>query len=132
MNLSRFAATVAQVAICLALLGCGSVHYKHTSYLEPAKKHGPPPHAPAHGYHHKHGDVALEYDSTLKVYLVGGHSNYYFHDKSYYRATSSGWEITAQFEGPWKTISTKKLPKGLSNSAHAKNGKKKNNKKRGD
>jgi hypothetical protein len=116
---------VALLAICCTLSACGAVRYENTRSVEPAKKHGPPPHAPAHGYRHKHGDVVLVFDSALEMYLVSGRSNYYFHDKHYYRATSSGWEITAHFEGPWKPVSTKKLPKGLRNSVQVKNNKKK-------
>ena len=121
MNLTRIMGSVALVAICCTLSACGTIRYKNTSSVEPAKKHGPPPHAPAHGYRHKDGDVVLVFDSALDVYQVSGRSNYYFHDKHYYRSTSSGWEITTHFEGPWKPISTKKLPKGLRNSVQAKN-----------
>ena len=126
MNLIKIAGSVALIAICCMLSACSTtVQYKDTDSVEAAKKHGPPPHAPAHGYRHKHGDMVLVYDSALEVYLIGGRSNYYFHDKHYYRSTSSGWEITAHFEGPWKPISTKKLPKGLRQSVQVKNKKKK-------
>jgi hypothetical protein len=129
MNLTKIAGVVAIVAICWTISSCSTaVRYTNTGTLEPAKKHGPPPHAPAHGYRHKQGNTVLVFDSALGVYLVDGRSNYYFHDKRYYRATSSGWEITTHIEGPWKPISTKKLPKGLRNSVQVKN--KKNNKKK--
>jgi len=128
MKLNRIVGAVALVAICCAVSACSTVRYKNTTSLEPAKKHGPPPHAPAHGYRHKHGDVDLAYDSALEVYLVSGHSNYYFYDKHYYRTTNSGWEITAHFKGPWKSIATKKLPKGLRSSAKVKKNTKQNKK----
>lgn len=124
MNLSKLVGLVALVAICCTLSACRTaVQYRSTGSVESAKNHGPPPHAPAHGYRHKHGGVVLEYDSALEVYAVSGRSNYYFYKDRYYRTTSSGWEITAQFNGPWKSVSTKKLPKGLRNSG--KNDKKK-------
>ena len=72
----------------------------------------------------------LEFDSTLEVYLVSGHANCYFDDRYYYRVSYIGWEIAAQFEGPWKSISTKKLPKGLRDSDHAKKNKNKNKNKK--
>ena len=129
MNLTKIAGLVALVAICCTLSACGTVRYRNNHSVKHAKKHGPPPHAPAHGYHHKHGNVALEFDSALEVYLVSGHSNYYFHDKYYYWATRCGGQITANCGGPWKAVSSKKLPKGLRNSAHAKKHKKHKNKK---
>ena len=134
MNLSKLVGLVALVAICCTLSACSTaVQYKstgkNTGSVESAKKHGPPPHAPAHGYRHKHDNVVLEYNSALEVYVVSGWSNHYFYKDRYYRTTNSGWEITAKFDGPWTSVSTKKLPKGLRNSGQAKNNNKKNNKK---
>ena len=130
MNLNKFVSSIALVAICFTLSACSnSPRYRNTNgSIETAQKHGPPPHAPAHGYRHKHHNTDLKYDSVLEVYVVAGWSNYYFHEDHYYRSNDNGWEITAQLSGPWTSVSTKKLPKGLRNSAKA-NDKKNNGKK---
>jgi len=130
MNLSKLVGLVILVAICCTLSACSTaVQYKNTGRstesVESAKKNGPPPHAPAHGYRHKHDSVVLEYDTALEVYAVSGWPNHYFYKDRYYRATHSGWEITAKFDGPWKSVATKKLPKGLKKSGHAQNSNKK-------
>ena len=126
MNTTKISGAVVLVALCCALSSCSTtIRHKNTTSVEAAKKNGPPPHAPAHGYRHKHGDVVLVFDSALEVYAVTGHTNYYFHKKHYYRNTSKGWEMTTKFDGKWKSVSTKKLPKGLRSSKHAKSSKKK-------
>jgi len=131
MNLIKFAGAVALVAVCWTLSSCGSsVRYTNTGSVEHAKKHGPPPHAPAHGYRHKHGNTVLVFDSAREVYVVKGHSDHYFHNKHYYRSTKSGWEFTTHLDGPWKPASSKKLPKGLRKSVQVEKGKGKGKKKK--
>ena len=110
----------------LALTSCsGAVRYKKTG--QPAattetavSKKGPPPHAPAHGYRHKQGNVVLVYQSNLGIYAVDGHKGYYFHEGDFYRSHKGKWQMSANFGGPWKKISESKLPKGLNNNQHAK------------
>lgn len=125
MKITTIAGSVALIATCVMFSACSTtVRHTSTRYVRTTKSHGPPPHAPAHGYRHKHGDAVLVYDSTLEVYLVSGRPNHYFHGHHYYRTTSDGWQIAVTFEGPWKPISTKKLPKQLVHSVQAKNNKK--------
>lgn len=92
-----------------------AVVYRHPASTPVAEKRvGPPPHAPAHGYRHKHPDgTRLEYDSRLGVYVVLGHTNLYFSDGMYYRPTSVSWEISAKIGSGWKPVSEKRLPPGL-------------------
>ncbi len=114
MNLSKFAIGVALFAMICAVSACKSrVRYASTGTAVTGKASGPPPHAPAHGYRHKQANgVVLVYESKLGVYVVSGYNNYYY-DKSYYRSRSSGWQIAVNIDGPWKSVSTKKIPRGL-------------------
>jgi hypothetical protein len=124
MNPTKLMSAVAALAMCFTLTACGGVRYTSAGSVQSAKMHGPPPHAPAHGYRHKHGKTVLVYDSTLEVYLVSGRSNYYFWEGHYYRSSSGGWQISVDIDGKWKPVSSKKLPKGLRNSVQVKNNKK--------
>jgi hypothetical protein len=108
----------------------GTARYK-ASVKSPAHtqttvaKKGPPPHAPAHGYRHKHGDVVLVYESSLGVYIVHGYQGHYFSDGNYYRSHKGAWQISVDFGGPWKKISETKVPKSLHGEQHVKVKKKK-------
>jgi len=55
------------------------------------------------------------YDSEIDVYVVSGHTSVYFHKDSYYRQEYGNWQISAQVDGPWKGVPSRKLPKGLKN-----------------
>ena len=116
-------------AACIALWGCsGSVGVKTTTPVVVAEKNipGPPPHAPAHGYRHKHPDgVVLVYDSGLGVYAVSGHAGVYFYEGVYYRTHHGVWESTNHFHGNWRKASAKGLPPGLQEKQVAKSGKEK-------
>ncbi|MEJ2719691.1 MAG: hypothetical protein P8181_00940 [bacterium] len=82
-------------------------------------KHGPPPHAPAHGYRHKHENVVLVFQANLGVYAVDGHQGYYYHEGEFYRLHKGKWQTGAHFNGPWKKTSVSKLPKGLTHTQQA-------------
>lgn len=88
---------------------------------------GPPPHAPAHGYRHKHAHgVELVYDAHLGVYVVAGYTNYYYRDRDFFRFHNEHWQVSASIDGPWKASSNFKLPKGFKEQKVAKkNGHKK-------
>ncbi len=76
--------------------------------------YGPPPHAPAHGYRHKHKHgVKLVFDSNLGVYIVIGYPKHYFYDSRYYRFKDGGWWVSVLLEGRWVSITAAKLPPGL-------------------
>lgn len=124
VNLSYLCLTL--IVVSLSLTSCSrTVRQKKTSQCPPATetvvtKKGPPPHAPAHGYRHKHGNVILVYQSNLGVYAVDGHKNYYFHEGDYYRLRKGEWQMSVYFEGPWRRASEFELPSGLNNARHAK------------
>lgn len=103
----------------------GTVRYKKTgppsaSTEVVVSKKGPPPHAPAHGYRHKHENVVLVFQADLGVYLVDGHKGYYYHEGEFYRSHKGKWQASAHFNGPWKKVSESKLPKNLNGIQHAK------------
>ena len=98
----------------LAVLGCVSHHHGHRPQPPASvRKPGPPPHAPAHGYRHKHRDgIELVFDKKVGVYIVVGHAQIYFHDDHYYRY-SSGWQISTSLKGKWASVRTGHVPPGL-------------------
>lgn len=112
--------------ICITVSACGSkVHYTRT--INPkvtAKRAGPPPHAPAHGYRHKHRDGAeLVYKSGIGVYVVVGHSEHYYYRDKYYRLENGSWEASLHIDGKWAPVPYKKLPPGLRKKNICKKGK---------
>ena len=97
---------IALIVICFAttLPGCNVVKVKtHDGY-------GPPPHAPAHGYRHKHHGHDLEFDSDLGVYVVVGLASLYFIDGVYYKVTSDGWFSSDKPDGGWHAYKKDVLP----------------------
>ena len=103
----------------IAVLGCSrTIVYKsgHPRSTDTVKndRHGPPPHAPAHGYRHKHSNgVVLVYDSDLHVYLVSGYRDVYYYKGFYYRWHNGKWQTTRKVNGPWQRSYAKKVPKHL-------------------
>jgi hypothetical protein len=101
-----------------ATLACVQVHH-----LDPVprsarvEKPGPPPHAPAHGYRHKHkthaGEVQLVFDSGLGLYLVVGWPGHFYDTGHYYRKADGVWLISTRLDTGWVAVSAKKLPPGL-------------------
>jgi hypothetical protein len=92
----------------------------------PAKSqgHGPPPHAPAHGYRAKTAQgVNVVFDTQIGVYVVVDLPGSYWLDERYYRKGTSGWTVSASFDGPWLACPTADLPKGLQGGAPGKPGK---------
>jgi hypothetical protein len=76
--------------------------------------HGPPPHAPAHGYRAKtqHG-VEIVFDTGIGVYVAVDLPGLYWLDGRYYRKGTAGWQVSAGFDGPWAVCVTGDLPAGL-------------------
>lgn len=110
----------------IALWGCsGSVGIQTSTPVVVEKNvPGPPPHAPAHGYRHKHPDgVILVYDAGLAVYVVSGHAGVYFSGGYYYRVHRDVWESTKHFHGNWRKTSSKSVPPGLQEKQVAKSSK---------
>ena len=114
------------IVVSLSLTSCSrTIRQKRTSQCPPATetvatKKGPPPHAPAHGYRHKHGNVILVYQSHLGVYAVDGYKKYYFHEGDFYRSRKGEWQVSIYLDGPWRKASELELPKGLNHTHHAK------------
>jgi hypothetical protein len=122
MNAARI--VIVSVALAVAALGCSSrtvVKAGGQKSSPPVvvvkdSKGGPPPHAPAHGYRHKHAkdNVVLVYDTGISVYIVSGYKDCYFNDGFYFRYSKSSWEMSAQIGGPWKiAVVDKDVPSGL-------------------
>lgn len=75
---------------------------------------GPPPHAPAHGYRHKHSDGAeLEYDSAVSAYAVAGMADHWFCDGWFFRWKDGVWQMGLKIDGDWKAAADASVPKGL-------------------
>jgi hypothetical protein len=95
--------------------------------VRPDRGHGPPPHAPAHGYRRKfqQDGVTLELDSGRGVYVVVGIDDLFFFDKRYYRCDDKGWFASARPDGGWVVIAVGDVPSGLRDykPKHAKHGK---------
>lgn len=95
------------------------------------KKHGPPPHAPAHGYRHKHQDgTELVFDDKLSVYVVVDLSDTYFKNDLYIRTNKGRWEVSATVSGPWRKAATKEVPPKLKAKYGKKHAKGRKNKKK--
>ena len=100
---------------CFIVTSCSQHH--HSGVYSTSKKNkgnGPPPHAPAHGYRHKHQHgVELVYNSKLGVYVVIGFPNHYFYEGHYFRLGGEDWQISMHIEGPWIVAAKDVLPSGL-------------------
>jgi hypothetical protein len=80
----------------------------------PGRGHGPPPHAPAHGYRAKtHQDIAIRWDSGLGVYVVIDLPSTYYLEGHYYRYDADAWGMSVDIHGSWRAVSEKDLPPGL-------------------
>ena len=78
------------------------------------KKHGPPPHALAHGYRHKHFDgVDLEFNADRSIYIVIGYNDHYFHGNNFFRIIEGAWKKSNHISGPWLEAPSDILPPGL-------------------
>ena len=80
-----------------------------------SRGHGPPPHAPAHGYRAKtRQGVEVVFDRELGVFIVVGLRGTYFWADFYYRQESGGrWERCDRLDGAWVGIVETSLPPGL-------------------
>lgn len=107
-----FRASAGSLVALLTGVGCAALGVRVGD--DRSRGHGPPPHAPAHGYRRKtrHG-VEIVYDSGLGVYVVVELPGHYYHDDKYYRKHGGRWEISIDIDGPWTVIAEAKLPVGL-------------------
>lgn len=99
----------------------------------PSARHrsGPPPHAPAHGYRHKHHGRELVFDTNLGVYAVVDLRDVWFLDGSYFRISGDGWEIGVGVDGPWRVSTLSAVPVRLREKRHPHGGPPGQTKKRG-
>ena len=79
----------------------------------PSRGHGPPPHAPAHGYRHHHHGVDLVFDTSLGVYVVVGRSDHFYVDGRFLRFHADSWQVSASLGGPWSVYPAASVPPGL-------------------
>ena len=107
----------------IVLPSCVSHHRQHEGGMPPnavLRRSGPPPHAPAHGYRHKHHHHGVEmvFDAGLGAYVVVGWEDVFFLGDHFYRLNQAGWEISLRLDGGWTSIDTHRLPRGLGKQAH--------------
>jgi hypothetical protein len=105
----------------VGIQGPGS-NQSHKTYHKP----GPPPHAPAHGYRHKHHDGHnLEYDSKKGAYIVLNVPETYFGNNLYIRLSSRGdWMVSTTLQGGWRVAIGNEVPHKLKKYKGKKKGKK--------
>jgi hypothetical protein len=104
--MNNYLIKILMLGSALTLSSCGTVKVHDHGY-------GPPPHAPAHGYRHKHHGHDLEFDSFLGVYVVVGLTSHYFIDGVFYKVTDHGWFSSHDIDKGWKAYKKDKLPGGL-------------------
>jgi hypothetical protein len=101
----------------------GCFHPYHHRVVQPVvvQGHGPPPHAPAHGYRHKHRhhDVELAFDSGLGVYVVVGLPATYWHADRYWRWAAGSWQVSTRVGDGWAVAGHSAVPAKLM-AKHAK------------
>lgn len=98
------------VALLAACVDSASVRYGDSG---PHYKNGPPPHAPAHGYRHKHNKHDMIYDSGVDVYVVVGWQDHYFDNGFYFRYHDGRWQISATLGSGWKDARQRDVPRKL-------------------
>ena len=102
------------------LTGCETfgVAVKSPGASAPSKKYkkkGPPPHAPAHGYRHKHHDGHdLEFDTGLGAYIVLNIPDTYYANDLYMKMSTDGkWMVSTTLGGGWRVAAGTEIPPKL-------------------
>jgi len=94
------------------------------------RHHGPPPHAPAHGYRHKHRhhgeNLELVFDSDAGVYIVIGVPDRYYWNGYYLRIDGEQWYASVNLDSGREARRDDSLPAGV--RKHAKQQKAKSKK----
>jgi hypothetical protein len=112
MNRRNFGRGFLMLGVSAALGAC--YHYGAGPVAVRRPHHGPPPHAPAHGYRHRHpGGAELIYDTGIGVYIVAGVVDHYFRDGRFYRYLDGSWTVSVGLGGPWNRVSIGAVPPGL-------------------
>lgn len=98
----------------IALTGCvDSAGVRYGDSGRSTYKSGPPPHAPAHGYRHKHRKHDMSYDSGLGAYVILGKSEVYFDNGLYFRYRNGDWQASVNLGSGWYNADKKVVPKKL-------------------
>jgi len=127
--MSHRTALLSFALVASALTACIHPHHSHSGpppgHTHAEARGGPPPHAPAHGYRHKHatrsGNVDLIFDSGVGVYVVVGWPDHYWDRDHYYRYAEGHWMTSRRIDGGWARCSAANVPQGLvKKHAHAK------------
>ena len=119
--------TLFMITTTMFLSACNVINVHEHGY----ERNGPPPHAPAHGYRHKHRGHTLEYDHELGVYIVIGWVGHYFIDGIYYKKTDRGWYSSHDIDRSWNEYRKDVLPGKLHKKyGHEKKDRRKNDKHR--
>jgi hypothetical protein len=105
------------IFLCVWFIATSCSQHQHAGVYSTSKNkkvNGPPPHAPANGYRHKHQHgVELVYNAELGVYVVIGFPDHYFYEGHYFRRDGEDWEISMHIKGPWIIAANDVLPSGL-------------------
>ncbi|PHS71467.1 MAG: hypothetical protein COB23_00355 [Methylophaga sp.] len=105
--------TIIVTALLVGCIDSASVRYGDSGHHY---KKGPPPHAPAHGYRHKHKNRDLIFDSGIGVYVVAHLTNHFYDNGLYFRLRDGNWEMSVSLDSGWKYADPYIVPKGLLDS----------------
>ena len=97
------------LVIALTLSGCLAISVDG----KPKRGHGPPPHAPDHGYRHHHQGTEIAFDAGIGVYAVLGYPKHYYSEGRFLRLHGTSWQESASLNGPWIICSSSSLPPSL-------------------
>jgi len=78
-----------------------------------SRYNGPPPHAPAHGYHQHYRDDDMEYRNDLGAYVVLGVDDLYYFNNLYLRFFDGSWHVANRRDGHWRHAEHSQIPRGL-------------------
>ncbi len=100
--------TCVRSVLLLSLLGLGAcvqTPLTSTPVATPSPSSNHPRFAPPPG-------VASQWDARLGVYVVGGTSDLYYRERTYYR-WDAGWSWASNPQGPWLATDRSGVPPGL-------------------
>jgi hypothetical protein len=84
----------------------------------PKFRPGPPAHAPAYGLRSKQVyGMDLTFHAGLGLYVVAGHSDWYYHEGHFYRCYGGVWQISLKGD-LWEPVVVDGLPPGLHKKVH--------------
>lgn len=83
-------------------------------YDEGYHRGGPPPHAPAHGYRHKHKNYDMRYDDALGVYVLLDLLDHYYDNERFYRYRDGRWQTARELDSDrWRDADRRSVPDRL-------------------